>query len=90
MSERGIGNLDYTVSRLDQHVAPLQASVRIAVRPVGNPGTAEGEVWFCFGKRWLQRQSRRVTCSPLYSDGSSLSTVVRTNCRRPRWHQRGH
>lgn len=57
VSESGIGNLDYAV-RLDQHVPPLQASVRIAVRPVGNPGTAEGEVctlWVAVGAGRVQR-----------------------------------
>lgn len=58
MGESGIGNLDYTVSRLDQRVPPLQTSVSIAVRPVGNPGTAEGEVctlWVAVGAGRVQR-----------------------------------
>lgn len=36
-------NSDYTITRLDQHIRPLKALVRIAGRRVGNPGTAGGK-----------------------------------------------
>lgn len=43
--------MDYTVTKLEQHVWSLKTSVRIAVRPVGNPGTAEGKVCTSVGGR---------------------------------------
>lgn len=45
----------YTVTRLHQPVGPLKASGGIAVRPVGNPGTAEGKsVHNCGWQLWGQ------------------------------------
>lgn len=51
VGEGRMQNLDYTVTKLEQHIWPLKASVRIAVRPVGNPGTAEGKVCTSVGGR---------------------------------------
>lgn len=63
-------------TRLDQRVRPLKASVRIAERPVGNPGTAGGkcaQLWVVTVGAGRVQRSRRPQDSSGGEGGSELA-----------------